>query len=70
MSNIQSILKQIAMIVKKEMNTEYQLFLFGSRASGGHDSKADIDIGISADKPVEAKTWLTSKKSLNKFRPF
>ena len=64
MSNIQSILKQIAMIVKKEMNTEYQLFLFGSRASGGHDPKADIDIGISADKPVEAKTMVNIKEKL------
>ena len=64
MSEIKSILKQIAMIVKKEMNTEYQLFLFGSRASGGHDSKADIDIGISADKPVEAKTMVNIKEKL------
>jgi uncharacterized protein len=52
MSNIQSILKQIATIVKREMDMNYRLFLFGSRAGGTNNPKADIDIGILADKPI------------------
>ena len=62
--NIQTILDHIAEIVRREMAGNYRLFLFGSRTSDGHDSKADIDIGISADKPVEAKTMVNIKEGL------
>jgi len=62
--NIQPILDRIAEIVWREMEENYRLFLFGSRASDGHDSKADIDIGILADKPVEAKTMVSIKERL------
>jgi predicted nucleotidyltransferase len=62
--NIQPILDRIAEIVRQEMKGNYRLFLFGSRAGDGHDSKADIDIGIIADKPVEARTMVTIKESL------
>jgi len=62
--NIQPILDRIAEIVWREMEENYRLFLFGSRASDGHDSKADIDIGIIADKPVEAKTMVSIKEKL------
>ncbi len=64
MPDIQHILIEIAGIVKREMDMKYRLFLFGSRASGGHDPKADIDIGISAAKPVEAKTMVNIKEKL------
>jgi len=64
MHDIQHILTDIAGIVKKEMDMKYKLFLFGSRTSDGHDPKADIDIGIIADKPVEAKTMVSIKEKL------
>ena len=62
--NIQPILDRIAEIVRREMKGNYRLFLFGSRASDGHDPKADIDIGIIAVKPVEAKTMVSIKERL------
>jgi len=62
--NIQPLLDRIAKIVRREMEGNYQLFLFGSRAGGGYDPKADIDIGIIADKPVEAKTMVNIKEAL------
>jgi len=55
MSDIQSILKQIAMIVNKEMDRKYRLFLFGSRAGGDYHPKADIDIGILPDQPIDPR---------------
>jgi uncharacterized protein len=62
--NIQPILDRIAENVRQEMTGNYRLFLFGSRTSDGHDPKADIDIGIIADKPVEAKTMVNIKERL------
>ena len=62
--NIHPIIDRIAEIVRREMKENYRLFLFGSRASDGHDPKADIDIGIIADKPVEAKTMVNIKERL------
>ena len=62
--NIQPIIDRIAEIVRRETKGNYRLFLFGSRASDGHDPKADIDIGIIADKPVEAKTMVSIKERL------
>ena len=62
--NIQTILDHIAEIVRREMEGNYRLFLFGSRASDGHDPKADIDIGIIAVKPDEAKIMVSIKERL------
>ena len=49
---INLILDSIAMIVKENVEGEYQLFLFGSRAIGAHDDKADIDVGILPEKSL------------------
>ena len=62
--NIHPIIDRIAEIVRREMKGNYRLFLFGSRASGGNYPKADIDIGIIGVKPVEAKTMVSIKESL------
>ena len=62
--NIQPILDRIAEIVRQEMKENYRLFLFGSRAGDGHDAKADIDIGIMAEKPIEARTMVNIKDRL------
>ena len=63
--NIHPIIDRIAEIVRREMRENYRLFLFGSRAGDGHDSKADIDIGIIAEKPVEAKNMVKIKERLD-----
>ena len=49
---INLILGAVAMIVKENVEGEYQLFLFGSRATGAHDDKADIDVGILPEKSL------------------
>ena len=49
---INLILDSIAMIVKENVEGKYQLFLFGSRAIGTHDDKADIDVGILPEKSL------------------
>ena len=43
---IKPILESIYLIVKETVECDYQLFLFGSRAMGTNDNKADIDVGI------------------------
>ncbi len=54
MSSIQSIVLKVAMIVKREMDIKYRLFLFGSwSVEGAHHPKADIDIDILADQPID-----------------
>ena len=55
MSNISQILDQISAVVKKEVNSPYQLFLFGSRATVTNDDKSDIDIGIMPDMSLSAR---------------
>ena len=58
------ILKTISEIVDKELDSTYQLFLFGSRAAGLHDEKSDIDIGILSDKPITGKQMLMIQEKL------
>ncbi len=53
MPNIQSIVLKVAMIVKREVDVKYRLFIFGSRVEDAHHPKADIDIGIFADQPID-----------------
>ncbi len=53
MPNIQSIVLKVARIVKREVDVKYRLFIFGSRVEGAHHPKADIDIGILADQPID-----------------
>ncbi len=38
--------REIAGIVRKHLGGEYKVFFFGSRVSGGGDTRSDIDVGI------------------------
>ena len=53
MLETKAIIRSVAGIVKKEVDVEYRLFLFGSRAENAHHPKADIDIGILSDKSID-----------------
>ncbi len=53
MPDIQSIVLKIAGIVKKEVDMKYRLFIFGSRVEDAPHPKADIDIGILANQPID-----------------
>lgn len=61
---IEKILKQAAKIVSSEIEGNYQLFLFGSRAKEIHDEKSDIDIGIFTDSQISGKKWLNIQEKL------
>lgn len=50
--DIKPILESISNIVKEHVSGDYQLFLFGSRARGGYEPKADIDIGINSKQKL------------------
>ena len=52
---VAEILRQAAIIIDRELECDYRLFLFGSRAQGTHDERSDIDIGILPDTPVSGK---------------
>ncbi|MBN4080867.1 nucleotidyltransferase domain-containing protein [Caldithrix abyssi] len=56
---IDEILIQIKSIVGTYVQVDYRLELFGSRANGECDPKADLDIGILVDNPIESKTLIT-----------
>jgi uncharacterized protein len=62
--NFEEIIADAAKIVNNELNDEYQLFLFGSRAKDAHDEKSDIDIGIISDTRLTAKQILTIQDKL------
>lgn len=53
-NDINSILTSIYFIVKENLECEYKLFLFGSRASGTNSDKADIDVGIIPEQPLSS----------------
>jgi len=61
---LDEIIKHVARIVKEELDSNYKLFLFGSRAKNKHDEKSDIDIGILSDKQITAKQMLTIQEKL------
>ena len=54
----------ISAVVKEELDSKYQLFLFGSRAKDVHNEKSDIDIGILSDTKLTAKQILTIQAKL------
>ena len=58
------IIMDVAVIVDGELNSNYQLFLFGSRAKGLHHEKSDIDIGIISDTPITAKQMLMIQEKI------
>lgn len=49
-----------------ELNCNYRLFLFGSRAAGIHDEKSDIDIGIIANTPIKEKHMLVIQERIER----
>lgn len=55
--DIDEILRQAAVIVAGEMDCNYRLFLFGSRAFPDMPccEKSDIDIGIISESPITGK---------------
>ena len=62
--DINHLLHSISRIVKENVSCEYQLFLFGSRATVTNDIKADIDIGIIPNKKLSARQLQNIKESL------
>ena len=63
---IEKIITHAAAIVKEELDSNYKLFLFGSRAKNVHDEKSDIDIGVLSDTKLTAKQILTIQAKLEK----
>ncbi|MBF0200639.1 MAG: nucleotidyltransferase domain-containing protein [Desulfamplus sp.] len=54
-TDINHLLYAVSKIVAEELSGDYRLFLFGSRATGHHHQKSDIDIGILFDGVITAK---------------
>jgi predicted nucleotidyltransferase len=64
LSDISSIIKIIAKIVSEEINGDYRLFLFGSRAKENCNEKSDIDVGILSDHLINANQMLSIKEKI------
>jgi predicted nucleotidyltransferase len=64
MTDVERIIKQVADVVKSQVSGDYRLFLFGSRAVESPDHRADIDIGILADRPLSARQMVTIKEKI------
>ncbi len=65
MLNIVQIIKRVTKIVQEELNCNYELFLFGSRAKDTCDERADIDIGILSDTPISPKQMFSIREKLD-----
>ena len=63
-NQIKHILHSISKIVKENVDCKYKLFLFGSRAAGTNDIKADIDIGVIPKSELSARQMQSIKGSL------
>ena len=70
MLDIQSIVLKIAEIVKREMDVKHRLFLFGSRVEDAHHPRADIDIGILADQPINPVTLANIREEIDRIPTF
>ena len=66
MPDIQTIVLKIAEIVKREVDVKYRMFLFGSRVDDSHHPKADIDIGILADQPIDSKKFANIREEIDR----
>lgn len=54
-------------IVGKHLNlTTYKLFFFGSRVSGNHFKRSDIDLGIEGPKPIGVLRKMAIEDDLDK----
>ncbi|MDP3764635.1 MAG: nucleotidyltransferase domain-containing protein [bacterium] len=57
---------QIIKIVGKHLDlSQYKVFFFGSRVSGGGDDRSDIDVGIDGLNPVPLGALLDIKDELD-----
>ncbi len=52
-------------VLKHVDNTQYAVFLFGSRAKGRHGRSADVDIGIAGDKPLDCSLVAAIQEELD-----
>ncbi|MDC0308942.1 nucleotidyltransferase domain-containing protein [bacterium] len=59
------IIERVAKIVSQEVSQEFRLFLFGSRADKTNDARADVDIGILAGNPINAKQLFTIREKID-----
>lgn len=68
----ESVKKQIKDAVKKYLSdTNYKVFIFGSRASGEHRRWSDIDVGILGRQKIPGSTIMKIEEELENSRiPF
>jgi len=59
------IIEKVAKIVRREVKQEFRLFLFGSRAEKTNDVRSDVDIGILAGNPINAKQLFTIREKID-----
>ncbi len=57
--------KEVAKIVRREVKLDFRLFLFGSRADKTNDARSDVDIGILAGNPINAKQLFTIREKID-----
>ncbi|MBF0235432.1 MAG: nucleotidyltransferase domain-containing protein [Desulfamplus sp.] len=63
-NKLRLLLPEISKVIAEELGGNYRLFLFGSRATGRHHEKSDIDIGIMSDGLITAKQMQNIKDNL------
>ncbi|NQT98214.1 MAG: nucleotidyltransferase domain-containing protein [Candidatus Marinimicrobia bacterium] len=64
MTDISLIIEKVKKIIQKEVDCDYRLFLFGSRAKDFFHEKSDIDIGILSDGPLDAIQMFSIKDKI------
>lgn len=58
--------KSVHSIVNRYLDlSKYQVFIFGSRATGKGDDRSDIDIGIEGDQPVPPSILVNIKNDID-----
>lgn len=62
---IEKLKKEILDIIGKHLDlSQYRVFFFGSRVSGGGNERSDIDIGIEGPRPVPAAAMSEIKEEI------
>lgn len=63
---VQEIQKDMHSIIGRYLDlSKYQLFIFGSRATGKGDDHSDVDIGIEGDQPVPSSILVNIKNDID-----
>src|SRR3989338_6038393 len=65
---VEKLKKEILGIIGRHLDlSDYQVFFFGSRVTGGGTERSDVDVGIEGEKSIPSETWLDIQEEIENF---